>query len=196
MNPFDSILKDENARATTTSHNASPCGRNTFVLERASDKDGFAVDDDKLHYGQNFCLRLEPFSDVSVPHYLHSEHITPLAASKFSRKQEVVMFPKRTGKTLFQCQWPEVKERFEMEGYPVKIDCPTCFKHVHTGAFLASDKIVYENIFGVEFEVHAHNYMSTNKTQNLVSERKGTITGDYPLRRTGVENVWSFVTGS
>ena len=38
---------------------------------------------------------------------------------------------------------------------------------------MASDKIPYNNIFGLEYEVHCHCYYSTNKTQNLTSEKKG-----------------------
>ena len=74
-------------------------------------------------------------------------------------------------------------------------ETPFCIRHIYTGNFLASDKIIYQNIFGNEFEVHCHNYISTNKTQNLNSEQKGMITGDYPLRRQGIENVWSVITG-
>ena len=32
-------------------------------------------------------------------------------------------------------------------------------------------------MFGVENEIHCHNYVSSNKTQNLTSEKKGMITG-------------------
>ena len=60
---------------------------------------------------------------------------------------------------------------------------------------LGSDKINYTNMFGNEFEIHAHNYVSINRTQNLSSEAKGAITGDYQLRRTGLENIWSTVVG-
>ena len=73
-------------------------------------------------------------------------------------------------------------------------DVPLVIKHVHTGRCLASDKILYANMFGNEFEVHCHNYVSTNKTQNLTSEAKGTITGDYQLRFTQLQNVWNLVS--
>ncbi|CAD7936759.1 unnamed protein product [Amoebophrya sp. A120] len=176
VNPFETVPKEEVCRPVTTSMNAAPCNRNTFIITRARQNDGFG-DSDVLHYGQDFCLRLESFGAITVPHFLQSEAITPLAASKFSRKQEVVMFPSQGGKCLFQMCWPDVKQRFEMEGQAVACDAPLCIRHVHTGSFLASDKIVYQNIFGPEFEVHCHNYVSTNKTQNLCSEQKGMITG-------------------
>ncbi|CAD7959896.1 unnamed protein product [Amoebophrya sp. A25] len=194
INPFESVPKEETCRPMTTSHNSAACSRNTFVIERARTNDGFG-DSNSVHYGQDFLLRLDPFSGLGETHYMHSEHVTPLAASKFSRNQEVVCFPSRNGKCLFQFQWPDVKQRFEAEGEMVKVDMPFCLRHVHTGSFLASDKIVYQNIFGGEYEVHCKNYVSTNKTQNLTSERKGMITGDYPLRRQGIENVWTLVCG-
>ena len=72
-------------------------------------------------------------------------------------------------------------------------------RHVQTGSFLASDEIPYHNIFGVEFEalsiilqkalkvleVHCFHYYSLGKSQNLVGEMKGEITGDYALRKHG-----------
>merc|ERR1712176_582799 len=132
----------------------------------------------------------------SDPVYLRSESITPLAASKFSRKQEVVVCPRRAGNCLFQCQWVDVKQRFECDGMEVRTDAPMCFRHVHTGSFLASDRIPYQNLFGTEYETHCHNYTSLNKTHNLGSERKGQITGDYQLRRQGIENMFTIVLGS
>ncbi len=88
-----------------------------------------------------------------------------------------------------------LQKRFETDSFPVHSDHPVCVRHVHTGSFLASDKIHYPNMFGSEWEVHCHNYISTNKTQNLFSESKGQITGDYPLRRQGLQNVWTVVSG-
>jgi len=56
---------------------------------------------------------------------------------------------------------------------------------------LASDEIPYHNIFGVEFEVHCFHYYSLGKSQNLVGEKTGEITGDYALRKHGLPNIWS-----
>ena len=56
-----------------------------FTLERASPDDGY--DDDVIHYGQMFRLVLNSLLDFPV--YLHSEHVTPMAASKYTRRQEV-----------------------------------------------------------------------------------------------------------
>jgi len=195
-NPFEEIPKEETCTAaTTTGIVTKPTVRNVFTIERASDKDGFGADDALVHYGQDFVLSLEPFADMTAKTYLHSEMISPLSTSKFSAKQEVLLCPAKSGKGLWQLQWPDVKQRFENDGMLVRTDVPLVLKHVHTGRCLASDKINYTNMFGNEYEIHAHNYVSTNKTQNLSSEAKGSITGDYQLRRTGLENIWSIVVG-
>merc|ERR1712118_325865 len=96
----------------------NPCVRNVFTIERSSMDDGF--DDDTLHYGQNFRLVLSQL--LEFPVYLHSEPISPMSASKYTRRQEVVMYAKANGSTLWRMLHPDVKERFEMEGQEV----PTC----------------------------------------------------------------------
>lgn len=193
-NPHDKIHKADDAFALTTGPNSNACVRNCFELERADPNDGF--DDDVIHYGQNFRIKMMPFSKISSNVYVHSETVTPLAASKFSRHQEVVVYPAKNGQTLWQILYPDTQVRFEMEGQEVRAGTPVVFRHVHTGSFLASDKIQYNNIFGLEYEVHCHSYLSTNKTQNLASEKKGDITGDYALRRHGLANIWTCLTAS
>jgi hypothetical protein len=193
-NPYDCIHKAQDAFAVTTGPNSNACVRNSFELERVDLNDGF--EDDVIHYGQNFRIKMMPFSKISQPVYMHSELVTPLAASKFSRHQEVVVYPEGNGQTIWQLLYPDTQVRFEMEGQEVRAGTPVVLRHVHTGSFLASDKIPYNNIFGLEYEVHCHPYFSTNKTQNLASEKKGDITGDYTLRRHGLANIWTVVTGT
>jgi hypothetical protein len=191
-NPYDKVPKAKDAYALTTGPNSNPCVRNMFVVVRADENDGFG--DDAVHYGQNFRLKMMPFGKITEPIYVFSELVTALAASKFSRHQEVVVYPEPNGQTLWQALHPDTKIRFEMEGQEVKAGDPVVLRHVHTGSFLGSDKIPYQNIFGAENEVHCHTYFSTNKTQNLASEKKGDITGDYTLRRHGLANVWTFIS--
>lgn len=84
--------------------------------------------------------------------------------------------------------------RFETDGVPIKSDQPVVIKHassgtcamlsamgssIDSGSFLASDKIKQMNVFGAENEVHAHCYYSTNKTHNMISEKKGTSCRGY-----------------
>eukprot|EP00929_Paragymnodinium_shiwhaense_P001380 TRINITY_DN101606_c0_g1_i1.p2 TRINITY_DN101606_c0_g1~~TRINITY_DN101606_c0_g1_i1.p2 ORF type:complete len:297 (+),score=84.07 TRINITY_DN101606_c0_g1_i1:123-1013(+) len=191
-NPYDAAQKSFDAWMLTTSSNAHPTVRNVFELERADAYDGF--EGDVIHYGQNFRLKLRPFSKIEQPAYMHSELVTALAAAKFSRHQEVTAMAAPTGETTWQILHPDTENRFETEGEPVPAGSPVVIRHVATGSFLASDEIPYNNIFGLEFEVHCFPYFSLGKSQNLVGEMKGEITGDYALRRHGLQNVWTFVT--
>jgi len=191
-NPYETVTKAHEAFVLTTSPNGQACVRNVFELVRGSQNDGF--NDDVVHYGQDFRLVLAPFSDIKAPCYMHSELVTALAAAKYSRHQEVSVIAAPTGETLFQILYPDTATRFEMEGEAVPAGSPLTMRHVQTGSFLASDEIPYQNLFGTEFEVHCYPYYSLNKTQNLNSERKGDITGDYSLRRHGLPNIWTIVT--
>lgn len=193
-NPHESVPKPFEAYMLNTGPNNNGCVRNVFELVRADPGDGFP--DDVVHYGQNFRLRMYPFSKIRADVYMMSEHVTALSAAKFSRHQEVVASSTPNGETLWQILYPETQSRFEMQDEPVPAGAPCVFRHVHTGSFLASDRIPYHNIFGQECEVHCFAYYSTNKTQNLTSEKKGDITGDYQLRRQGLPNIWTVVTGN
>lgn len=191
-NANEQLPKTNFAIATTAGPNSNPCVRNVFTIERASEDDGY--DGDVLHYGQNFRLALREL--LEFPVYLHSEPVSPMAASKYTRRQEVLMFAKANGSTLWKAQCPDVKVRFEMEGQEVMANEQCVLHHVQTGSFLCSDKVPYMTLFGQEFEVCGHAWYSTNKTQNLNAERKGEITGDYALRRHGLQNVWTIATGN
>jgi len=191
-NPYEKVPKAHESFVITSSTNGNPSVRNVYEIERVDSYDGF--EDDILHYGQCFRCRLEPFSKIPEPVFMHSELVTALAASKFSRHQEVTAMTRATGETKWQILYPDTQCRFEMEGEPVPAGSPVVIRHVCTGSFLASDQIPYANIFGQEFEVHCFHYFSMNKTQNLTSEKKGDITGDYALRRHGLPNIWTVVT--
>jgi hypothetical protein len=193
-NPYDTAPKAHEAFALTTGPNGNACVRNVFEIVRADENDGF--DDNLVHYGQNFRCKLKPFSNISSDTYMHSELVTALAASKFSRHQEVTALSAPTGETLWQLLYPDTATRFEMDGEPVPAGSPLVMRHNQTGSFLASDEIPYANIFGTEFEVHCYHYFSLNKTQNLTSEKKGDITADYCLRRHGLPNIWTFCTAT
>jgi len=193
-NPYDTVVKAHEAFAITTGPNGNSCVRNVLELVRASDNDGYT--DDVVYYGQKLRFKLSPFSRIGADTYMHSEPVTALAASKFSRHQEVSVIAAPSGETLWQILYPDTQTRFEMDGEPVPAGSPLVLRHVATGSFLASDEIPYQNIFGTEFEVHCYPYYSLNKTQNLTSEKKGDITGDYSLRRHGLPNIWTIVTGT
>ncbi len=63
-------------------------------------------------------------------------------------------------------------------------------KHEMTNQWLAADNKLYENTFGKEYEVMAHNFLVNNKSQNLIQEKKGIITIDTPSRAQTDENLW------
>jgi hypothetical protein len=191
-NPHDKVQKASEGYVLTCGSNPNPCVRNIFEVERADAHDGF--EDDAVHYGQNFRIKMMPFGGIPEPVYVHSELVSSLAAAKFSRHQEAMVYPQANGQTLWQALHPDTQVRFEMEGQEIKAGDPVVLRHVHTGSFLSSDKIPYHNIFGAENEVHCHPYFSQNKTQNLASEKKGDITGDYTLRKHGLANIWTFIS--
>jgi len=193
-NPYDAVPKSHDAYILTTSPIGSPCVRNVFELVRANNNDGFDGEDDVVHYSQNFRLMIRPFSKIEKPGFMHSELVTALAASKFSRHQEVTALTAPSGETLWQLLYPDNTSRFEMDGEAVPAGSPLVIRHIQTGSFLASDEIPYNNIFGVEFEVHCFHYYSLGKSQNLVGERNGEITGDYALRKNGLPNIWSVLS--
>lgn len=194
LNPHDTVQKQFDAYMLTAGSHSAPCARNVFELERADANDGF--DDDAIHYGQNLRVKIHPFSKLGTHGYMHSEMVTALAAAKFSRHQEVTALAAPTGETLWQILYPDTTTRFEMEGQPVPAGSPLVIRHVHTGSFLASDEIPFNNIFGCENEVHCFPYYSLSKTQNLTSEKKGDITGDHALRKHGLPNIWTIVTNT
>lgn len=193
-NPHDSATKGHEAWILTTSNNGTPCARNVFEIVRADYRDGF--DADTVHYGQNLRLALHPFSKIETIAYVHSEMVTALAAAKFSRHQEVTALAAPTGETLWQILHPDTEARFETDGAPVEAGSPIVLRHVQTGSFMASDDIPYSNLFGTESEVHCYHYFSLGKSQNLVGEMRGEITGDYCLRKHGMPNIWTAVTGT
>lgn len=51
-----------------------------------------------------------------------------------------------------------------------------------TNQWLAGDTKTYDNTFGKEFQVMAHNFLVNSKSQNLYQEAKGISTIDYPAR--------------
>lgn len=191
-NPYDPTTKAHEGFVLTTSPNSMPCVRNIFELVRVNNNDDF--DDDVVHYGQTFRCRMEPFGNITQDTFMHSEPVTALASAKYSRHQEVSVIATPSGETKFQFLYPDTATRLEMEGEPIPAGSPLVVKHVQTGSFLASDEIPYQNLFGTEYEVHCYPYYSLNKTQNLTSEKKGNITGDYDLRRHGLPNIWTVVT--
>ena len=159
----------------TGSLNDVPCVRSALLLE------GDFV------YGAKVRFRL-----VDRPLYLASQPVSILNFAKLSHAQTVQFVS--DGQTEWQILSADVKRRFGTEGEPVGATDAFVLRHVATGEFLStSAKFVSRSLLGVEYEVHGHCYYSTNKTHNLNSEKKGSITCDYSLRRHGQENLWTLI---
>jgi hypothetical protein len=62
---------------------------------------------------------------------------------------------------------PDPNQRLEMTGTPIKVDDTVLIKHEMTNQWLAADNKLYDNTFGKEYEVMAHNFLVNSKSQNL-----------------------------
>jgi hypothetical protein len=190
VNPFDAVAKAYNAWMATTGSDGNASVRNTFELECA-DKN---ATDDVVRFGQTLRLKLNPFAKIGAPAYLHSELVTPMVAAKFSRHQEVVAIAEPAGETKWQIVHPDPAFRSDMEGEPVPAGQQVLIKHVQTGAYLASDKIPYHNVFGPECEVHCHNYATLSKPAILMGEAQGDT--EKSQKAVGTPNLWTIVTAT
>lgn len=193
-NPFDRAdgKAYDSWMVTTARMQHSPPGtvRNVFEIESAERS---AVQGE-VCYGQTLRLKLDKFSALTAPAYLHSELVTPMVAAKFSRHQEVVATAEPSGETKWQVVHPHPDLRGEAEGQPVPAGEPVLLKHVQTGSYLASDEIPYHNVFGPECEVHCFTYGALTKPAILAGEAKGETENSQKV--IGKPNLWTFVTST
>lgn len=164
-----------------------PTRRSTFILEKADSE----YRDDLVHYGQKILIRTHPEASPKRL-LLRSLTITPTSVARVSRYQEVAV----TSTELKDCVWvPEHidhKVRFKYVGEPIKAGESVLLKHMVTGQWLGSDQYIVKNDFGSELEVFAHSYNNFGKTQNLMAERVGKSTVEFPMRKQEDQNTWSF----
>ena len=83
--------------------------------------------------------------------------------SKVSRLQEVLLVLKSGHNTIWMMEHPDPNQRLEATGQPVGCDDTVLLKHEMTNQWLAADNKQYDNSFGREFEVMAHNFLVNNK---------------------------------
>jgi hypothetical protein len=118
--------------------------------------------------------------------------VTPTSVARVSRYQEVAV----TVNELKECIWVlehiDPRTRFKKVGDPIKIGESVLLKHMVTGQWLGSDHYVVKNDFGSELEVFAHSYNNFGKTQNLMAERFGKNTVEFPMMFQEDQNTWSF----
>lgn len=180
--------------------NVHAAARSVFILERyeisysrANLNDGFK--DNRIHFGQQLRIRLNPLL-IDKPIYLYSEPSSINRYSKVSRLQEVVFMLKNNFNTIWVLEHPDPNQRLESTGKAVSSDETVLIKHEMTNQWLAADTKLYENTFGKEYEVMAHNFLVNNKSQNLIQEKKGVTTIDTPSRAQTDENLWLILGAS
>lgn len=88
-------------------------------------------------------------------------------------------------------QHADPNERFQARGLPVPCNEPVIVEHCATSQYLASDKVAYNNDFGLEYEACVHSFATLNKSQSLALEKTGKLTRDLPTKFQGDENVWA-----
>jgi hypothetical protein len=178
----------EYAFAVTTSPNMNfGCPRSLFKIQKFINNP--SPDPEIVTYGEKIIIVSHPECFKNTL-YLHSTLIGPQSFSRFSRNQEVLV----NGDKTYNCSWiiehSDPTIRFSMEGRPVNISEPFLLKHCATGRLLASDLVDYYNDFGLEYEVCANNFLSTNKYQTLVSEKAGKLKVDTKTKVERDQNVW------
>lgn len=103
-------------------------------------------------------------------------------------------------KNNFNTNWsfehPDPNLRLESTGKAIGSDETVLVKHEMTNQWLAADTGTYENTFGREFEVMANNFLVNSKSQNLMQEKKGISTIDFPARSQKDENLWLILGAS
>jgi Ca2+-binding EF-hand superfamily protein len=127
---------------------------------------------------------------IDKPIYLYSEPSSINRYSKVSRLQEVTFMLKNNFNTIWILEHPDPNQRLESTGRVIGVDETVLVKHEMTNQWLAADNKLFENTFGKEYEVMAHNFLVNSKSQNLSQEKKGVITIDTPSRSQTDENLW------
>jgi hypothetical protein len=118
-----------------------------------------------------------------------------MRSSKFSRHQEVSVTATLNSNSIWVFEKVNAKERFDSVGKEIQINETVLLKHLTTAQWLASETVKYVNDFGVENEVFGKSFLTTNKTQNLFSEKEGHKSATNPLRSQGIQNEWRIVKG-
>jgi hypothetical protein len=142
-----------------------------------------------IHFGDH--VRVMCLPDLIADQlFLQSVMMNPQRNAKFSRYQEVSFARRQGSSTLWEVEYPGMKERFFKRGEPVCRGQPVLLRHVNTGHHLGSDLIKYENDFGVEFEVYTKTQTTNNKYQNVYSEKEGRSVGVLPKKMQTATNEW------
>ncbi|XP_043843486.1 cilia- and flagella-associated protein 161 isoform X2 [Dromiciops gliroides] len=145
----------------TAMHNASPIGRNTFIILSL---DGNALGE-PIRYGQNFGLGTTAGFDDKM-FYLGSDHKTMIKSAKKSWLQDVYLTDEFTYLTCWQATYFDPQLRIEYEGFPVPANTKIIIKHCHTNQALAANrKYSLRTYFGKECEVACHTHLDSHRNE-------------------------------
>ena len=183
-----SIMKSfGRCQSVTTATQSKSCGRSVYTLCPLDAKSS----NESVRYGEPFHLMSDGLLDERL--YLQSESLSVQSFARYSRKQEVYLSQVLQGDSIWEFVDPQ--GRLSSKGQLARIG-DVCIRHVATGSLLASSlNFQVPTLLGKEFEVHCHPYISSNKVQCLISEKKGKTTGEHSLRSVGRENAWVVVAG-
>lgn len=147
----------------TASTNASPCIRNTFIIQGMSpDISG----GDFVRFGQPFYLTTQPGAGGEL--YLHSDAASFRKDAKYSRQQEVLLVDKPSYFCAWQILSVRQRDRLESEGEPVPSNSVIVLNHCKTNQNLAClSQFSYKTGFGLEHEVTAHTHYTQFKTIDM-----------------------------
>lgn len=169
----------------STAPASGPTLRNCFVLVPAPTGPTDMIsappeEEDVVHYGQPFFIMTAP-ELCDQPLSLRSEHKGPHSASKVTGKYQDVFFSPdgSCAETMWVADFANVEYREDMRDRPVKGDAVLVIRHNHTNVPLASNKAVFYNDFGPEYEVCCNKFLAS-----ATKLRRGHLLD---------ENYWIFV---
>ncbi len=183
----------DSAFAVTTSPTMNfGCPRSLFKIQKFTKNQNSQGVSEIVTYGEKVIIVSHP-DCFQKTLFLQSSLIGPQSFSRFSRNQEVLVNGEKTYNSCWIIDHPDTTFRYSLEGKAVMINEPFILRHCATGRLLASDLVDYYNDFGLEYEVCANNFLSTNKYQTLVSEKSGKLKIDTKTRVEKEQNIWRFL---
>jgi Ca2+-binding EF-hand superfamily protein len=193
INDRSDPTRDDGFAVTTSKMTQGNVARNTFVIEAVKKN---ANKGDVLNYGDQFRLRINPRLK-GQGFYLASQPKSYMSASKKARCQEVTFSSTRNFDTVWRVELKNHSRRVVATGSPAKANEEVIIVHCGTAAPLASDtKFRVPNDYGIEWEVHAHSYVSIFKKQEMQALHNGSTTVEQPVRSNQKQNHWAFLSAS
>ena len=167
------------------------CPRSLFKIEKYNTtKD--SKENKVVHFGEKIVV-VSHDEIFNQKLYLFSTLISPQCYSRFSRNQEVLVNSTKGYNSCWIIEHADPTLRFTMNGSPVALTDPFILRHCSTGRLLASDLIDYNNDYGREYEMCCHNFLSSNKYQQLVSEKIGKQKIDTKMKVELNQNIWRII---